>query len=149
MTLIEMLVMLVVIGIMAGAVTISFAPKPKGASAELISLKLVADLRRAVQYSLSHQQGFGVLAGSEGYRFVVEGTDGWGPHPHSALRDLKPFPSSLRISMQDHDNVVFAVSRHLVPEGNPPWQVSFGQGSFAQQVIFDGITARIVPAGGD
>ncbi|WP_298976443.1 Tfp pilus assembly protein FimT/FimU [uncultured Roseobacter sp.] len=148
-TLIEMLVVLVVIGIMASTVAMSFRPKTSGTAPEVTALKLVADLRLAVQFAIDHQRGFGVKAGPEGYRFWTIGAGGWEPHADPSLRRLKPFPDTMRISVQDHEDMVFAVSRYLVPAGSTPWQVTLRQGPFAHQVTFDGVTAQWVQTGGD
>ncbi|MGC3939102.1 pilus assembly FimT family protein [Roseobacter sp. EG26] len=148
-TLVEMLITLVVIGAMAGAVALAIAPKSRGNSAELMALKLSADLARAVQYAMDHDQAFGVKAGQDGYSFWVADGKDWQPHPAASLHDLKPFGENLRISVQDHEDVVFAVSRYLVPRARTPWQVTLKQGALTHLVTFDGITARIALAGGD
>lgn len=148
-TLIEMLVVLVMISVLAGAAALTLVPKRSGQTSELVAIKLAADLRRAVGLALDHQQGFAVQAGSKGYSFSIVTEDGWQPHPDAMLRGLKPFSDQLRISMQDHEDEVFAVSRYLVPKNSTPWQVTLGQGASAYQVIFDGITVRTGPSGGD
>lgn len=148
-TLIEMLVVLAMISVMAAAAVLTLAPKTRGPTSELAAIKLAANLRRAVRYALDHQQGFGVQADSEGYSFRIASEQGWKPHPDPVLRRLKPFSGNLRISVQDHEYEVFAVSRYLVPENSTPWQVNLGQGASAFHVVFDGITVRTRPAGGD
>lgn len=146
-TLVEMLVVLVLIGVLSGAAALSLN-RPSGDQAELAALKLTAHLDRAVRYALDHQIGFGLEADRGGYSFWVPMGEEWHPHPDPTLNTVKLFPRNLRISVQDHDGVVFSVSRTLVPKGNRPWHATLGQGASARDVIFDGITARIVPAGG-
>ena len=148
-TLVEMLVVLVAIGILSAAVALTLPRTTSGTTPELAAIRLSADLDRAVQHALDHRTGFGVKANAEEYSFWVADQEQWRPHPDPILRDVKPFATNLRISVQDHENVVFAVSRHLVPAGSSPWQVTLGQGASAHRVIFDGLAARIVPAGGD
>ncbi|WP_299783241.1 prepilin-type N-terminal cleavage/methylation domain-containing protein [uncultured Roseobacter sp.] len=147
-TLVEMLVVLVLIGVLSGAVALGLSHRPSGDQAELSALKLTADLDRAVRYALDHQLAFGLKADPQGYSVLLSSEGGWRPHPDPALQEVKLFPSSLRISMQDHDGVVFRVSRTLVPDDNRPWRATLGRGASARDVVFDGITARIVPAGG-
>ncbi|MDW3181807.1 prepilin-type N-terminal cleavage/methylation domain-containing protein [Roseobacter sp.] len=147
-TLVEMLVVLVLIGVLSGAVALGLSTRPSGDQAELSALKLSADLDHAVRHALDHQVGFGLKADPQGYAFLVPSGGNWRPHPDRALQDVKLFPRSLRISVQDHDGVVFRVSRTLVPEDNRPWRATLGHGASARDVIFDGVTARIAPAGG-
>lgn len=148
-TLIEMLVVLVLLGVMAGAMALALPNRGNEASVETTALALVASLRRAVAFTLDHQTGFGLRVEPRGYRVMLRSGDGWIAHSHPALAQLKLFPASLRIDSYDNSNVTFGVTRYLEPTNPQLWRLAIGQGPGARLVTFDGVGARIAPLEGN
>jgi len=148
-TLIEMLVVLVLIGVVAGAMALSLPRRGNEASVETTALVLAATLRRAVTYALDHQTGFGIRVERRGYRVMQRLDEEWITHADPALARLKLFPAHLRIDSYDNNNATFGVTQNLEPTTARLWKLAIGQGSGARLVTFDGIGVRIAPLKGN
>lgn len=138
-TLVEMLVVLVIFGITAGAVVLALPSGQRAAGPEAQALAFAADLDRAIDLVLLRQRGFGIQHADGTLRFVEENQDGaWLSHSEETLGALKLSGTRLRSSLEE--GATFEVSDALVPKSSDALQVTFSTGP---RVTFDGARVRI------
>ena len=77
MTLVEMLVVLVIIGIAAGAVTLGMGAATRGASAESEARRLSARIRLAADDVMVTDRAIAFAGDAKGYRFLQWDGRGW------------------------------------------------------------------------
>ena len=140
-TLIEMLVVLAVFAVVAGAVILS-VPGDRGQTpTRIAALSLAAHLERAIDLTLSTGAGFGIENDQGSLRFVqMDDEENWGPHSDKRLVQVKLSTSPSRISITAQE--VFVVSARLIPSVSAPLRVEFGDGRTAQAVVFDGVRVQ-------
>ncbi|HEX8447159.1 MAG TPA: prepilin-type N-terminal cleavage/methylation domain-containing protein [Sphingomonas sp.] len=97
MTLVEMLVVLVIIGIAAGAVTLGFGAADRGASAESEARRLAARIRLAADDVMVTDRAIAFTADAKGYGFVTWDGRRW-TGGDSALLARHALPSGLTLS---------------------------------------------------
>ncbi len=138
-TLVEVLVVLVLVGIMAGVVGLSVGGGPRGNAAEQEADLLVARLNRAADEVILTGMPAGFVWGAEGYRFDVFDGEGWVPHHLPILSEAHMLTGGTRIA--DGAGMVI-VSNDLHPDGGDPLSLELraGRGA-AEYVRFDGINA--------
>jgi general secretion pathway protein H len=90
MTLVEMLVVLVIIGIAAGAVTLGMGAATRGASAESEARRLAARIRLAADDVMVTDRALAFAADPKGYAFLMWDGTKWagGDAPMLARHDL-------------------------------------------------------------
>lgn len=143
-TLVEMLVVLALFTVVAGAVTLAVPGDRRGSTAVVAADRLAAHLERAVDLALATGHGFGIAMQDDALRFVQRGSDArWGPHSDAQLARVKLSASSTRISLNTSE--VFAVSADLIPETSVPLRVQYGDGADGVAVLFDGAAVRLEP----
>ena len=136
-SLIEMLVVLALFGVVAGAVVLNVPDRP-GARHELPALTVASDLTHAVDRALATSAGFAVQVFDTRIAILERADDGsWIPHSDRRLAQAKLFPGLDRIPDQDG---LFVVSRDLVPENAAPLVLRFRGGI---EVAFDGLHAHV------
>jgi len=108
MTLVEMLVVLVIIGIAAGAVTLGLGAAHRGASAESEARRLAARIRLAADDVMVTDRAVAFSADTKGYAFLVWDGRKWagGDAAMLARHDL---PSGLTLSGVTPDPVPIGV----------------------------------------
>ena len=144
-TLVEVLVVLVLIGIMAGAVGLSLGPADRGDAVDREATLLTARLNRAADEALLSGRDLAFVRDADGYRFEVrEGMD-WVPHPLALLAR----PHAVSGAALDDGGVPegrYVVAGDLIPaEGQPLTLVLRGGGGYAVDVTFDGVNATQAP----
>ncbi len=144
-TLIEMLVVLALFAIVAGAVVLAL-PNPRDpAQADLSALALVSALDRAAGDALATGQGFGISHTDGTLRLVQQDDQGvWQPHSDPFLAGVKLFPAEVRNTQQAGFMDVYGVSARLVPEALGSFVATFGSGARDSTVSFDGVRAQVV-----
>ncbi len=142
MTLIEMLVVLTLFAIVAGAVVLALPNTQRANSSEAAARAWAARLDRAMDLALTTTTGFGIRHEGAEIAFVQRaGDQQWGAHSNAELASAKLSARGARISINKQE--VFSVSATLVPENSTPLRAEFGRGSDAWVVIFDGARVRI------
>jgi general secretion pathway protein H len=137
-TLVEMLVVLALFGLLAGAVVLAFPSDRSATGPAARALTFKADLERAIDLALLRQTGFGIQRDDGALHFVEQQKDGtWGPHTEKTLDPVKLSGRTVRSSLET--GAVFAVSPALVPGSSDPLRVTFGP---AQVITFDGAGIR-------
>lgn len=136
-SLIEMLVVLALFGVVAGAVVMSAPSGTRATSTDAAARALAAHLGHAVDHTLTTGKGFGIIRDGTDIRFVQRGPGAtWVAHSDKRLRQVKLSAAPSRISIKEAE--VFAVSAQLIPNSTGPIRVDFGRGATLQSVFFDG-----------
>ncbi|KMW59413.1 hypothetical protein AIOL_004395 [Candidatus Rhodobacter oscarellae] len=144
-TLIEMLVVLALFAIMAGAVVLALPSARDPARADLSALALVSALDRAAGHALATGQAFGIRQSDGALELVQQDDQGaWHPHSDPFLAGVKLFPTTTRNTEQAGRTAVYSVSGNLVPDTRDRLVVTFGSGARASIVSFDGVRAQVV-----
>lgn len=141
-SLIEMLVVLVLFAVVAGAVVMVLPNSQRATSAEAAARALAAHLGRAMDLALTTNAGFGIMNDGASITFVQRRSDAtWEPHSDNQLAQVKLSVRTSRISV--HAQEVFSVSARLIPENTTPFHATFGSGPGMQMVVFDGARVRV------
>lgn len=140
LTLVEMLVVLAIVGVMAGAVVLAMGPAGRGGS-EGEARRLAARLSLAADEAMVTDRVIGFQWTRDGYRFVDWQGGRWVPDPAPALEDYK-LPGGLRFDDGRVDPVVVGADG-----GGTPLALHLGRGDGARgwSVRFDGADARVAP----
>lgn len=144
-TLIEMLVVLALFGILAGAVVLTLPGDRPTARAEVAAAAWTSALHHAMDAALATGEGFGLRYRDSALTFVKRDADGqWQPHPSPDLAAVKLFPDLVRSSDQVEQPEVYAVSAALIPAISTAHVARFGAGTQGVSVRFDGATVRVI-----
>ena len=145
MTLVEMLIVLAIIGISAGAAVLSFGGTHKG-DGQVEALRLMSRLQLASDETMASDQAWAVMLTPAGYAFVERFDAGqqWQPATPSQLRDAHVLPRGFTLSSTARTNPV-----PLDAEGaGKPFTVTLTKGDQRWIVAFDGIKARLSQTAG-
>ena len=139
-TMIEMLVVLTLFAVVAGAVVLSVPGQNAPARQELSTLSLSTRLDAVVDRAMRGGGGFGLWKG-EGQVLVLDpaGDGKWRLPDDPRLNPVKLFDLWSRISDQLDDGRVYAVSPALVPERGTTLTIALGQGTERARLSFDGL----------
>ena len=110
-TLVEVLVVLVLVGIMAGIVGLNIGSGSRGDIAKQEADLLVARLNRAADDVILTGVPMGFVWGAEGYRFDVYNGEIWVPHPLPVLKEPHLLAGRTRIVGSDGAIVVYRCCR--------------------------------------
>ncbi|WP_147114766.1 prepilin-type N-terminal cleavage/methylation domain-containing protein [Tateyamaria sp. syn59] len=143
-SLIEMLVVLALFGVVAGAVVMSVPSGARATSTDAAARALAAHLDHAVDHTLITGQGFGIVRDGKDIRFVQRGPNAtWVAHSDKRLGQMKLSAAPSRISIKEAE--VYAVSAQLIPNSAIPLRVDFGRGNSLETVLFDGVGVHRQP----
>ncbi len=141
LTLVEMLVVLAIVGVMAGAVILS-AGSANGHGPEIEARRLAARLELAADETMVTGRPIAFLRDGKGYRFVAWQAGRWQDDAAPALEPHK-LPSGLRIEGDGATPVVLGadgggnpIALRIAPAKGAPWTI-----------LFDGVAAE-AKAGG-
>ncbi len=142
-TLIEVLVVLAVIGVAAGATMMSVTGSERGGRAETEALRLARHLSLAVDEALISGRDHALDWDESGYHFqTYDRTSGWGAAQLSVLAQRHDLRAATRLRRLDDvvapvDISAAAVSAETV--------MMLDAGSTSWVVLFDGFTAFAMP----
>ena len=147
-TLVEVLVVLVLIGVMAGVVGLSLGPVDRGGALDREANLLVARLNRAADEALLANAPVAFVWTQNTYAFLTLQQNAWATHPLPALGTPHEIGGGLQFLGDGSDGGRFLVLASLIPALGQPLLLSLGN-STAQSldIEFDGVNAR-VPSGG-
>lgn len=141
-TLIEMLVVLAVFAVVAGAVALSLPDTRRATSADAAARALAAHLDRAVDLALTTNTGFGIAHDGTDISFVQRARDNrWVTHSDNRLAQVKLSPRLSRISVNAQE--VYSVTADLIPDSSMPFRAVFGSGAGARVLVFDGAVVHL------
>ncbi len=133
MTLIEMLIVLAIIGVAAGAVTLGIGAATRAPTAESEARRLALRLQSAADDAMLGDRGILFTAGEHGYGFAVLGG---GAAPGEALASHE-LPGGMVMTLSVRPPVLLGVDG-----SGQPMTATIDAGSQRWQVDYDGITAR-------
>jgi general secretion pathway protein H len=140
-TLIEMLIVLVIIGIAAGAVTLGIGSVTRAPSVETEARRLASRLQVAADDAMLGDRLIAFTAEEHGYGFATFGADGaLIPRTDDAL-GFHRLPSGIVVTLSVRPPVVLGVDG-----AGQPMAATVTSGAQRWVVSFDGLTARAVPA---
>ncbi|MEM5544395.1 prepilin-type N-terminal cleavage/methylation domain-containing protein [Sulfitobacter sp. AS92] len=138
-TLVEVLVVLALIGILAGVVGLSFGSGPRGDVAGQEADLLVARLNRAADEVMLTGVPMGFVWAAEGYRFDLYDGERWQPHDLPVLAAPHLLGGATRITDAAGAMVL---SRDMDPGAAGPLTLELLSGAGPAEVIrFDGLNA--------
>lgn len=140
-TLIELLIVLVIIGIAAGAVTLGMGSITRAPSVETEARRLATRLQAAADDAMLGDRLIAFTTEEHGYGFAAFAADGkLTPRTDDAL-GFHRLPSGMVITLSVRPPVVLGV------EGaGQPLAATVESGGQRWLVTFDGLTARAIPA---
>lgn len=140
-TLIEMLVVLMIIGVAAGAVTLGIGSVTRGPSVETEARRLAARLQAASDDAMLGDRLIAFTAEKHGYGFATFAAGGaLIPRTDDAL-GFHQLPSGIVVTLSVKPPVVLGMDG-----AGRPMAATIESGAQRWVVTFDGLTARAVPA---
>ena len=143
-TLVEMLVVLAIIGVMAGVTVLGMGSAGRNASVQAEAQRFAASIQLAADEALVTDRRLGLGWDGEGYSFLEwnSGQGQWQPHGSADLGGRHELPDEMSLEG--------ASSEGPVPIGDgvagEPVVFTFTGGSDRWNVRFDGLNAAAVPA---
>lgn len=140
-TLIEILIVLVIIGVAAGAVTLGLGSITRAPSVETEARRLATRLQVAADDAMLGDRLIAFTAEKNGYGFATYGADGkLIPRTDDAL-GFHQLPGGMVVSLSVKPPVVLGVDG-----AGQPLSATVESGDRRWLVTFDGLTARAMPA---
>lgn len=143
-TLVEMLVVLAIIGVMAGVVVLGMGSAGRGPSVQAEAHRFAASIQLAADEALVTDRRLGLGWDANGYAFVQydKGSGEWRPHGSADLGARHELPEDMDIEGETGEGPV-ALNEGGVAE---PIVFTFTGGSERWNVRFDGLNAAATPA---
>ncbi|MES2988797.1 MAG: GspH/FimT family pseudopilin [Pseudomonadota bacterium] len=140
-TLIEMLIVLVIIGVAAGAVTLGMGNITRAPSVETEARRLATRLQAASDDAMLGDRLIAFTAEEHGYGFATFATNGTlTPRTDDAL-GFHQLPSGIVVTLSLKPPVVLGMDG-----AGKPMAATIESGAQRWVVTFDGLTARALPA---
>ncbi len=140
MTLIEMLIVLAIIGVAAGAVTFGMGAVTRAPSVETEARRLATRLQAAADDAMLGDRTIAFTAGKHGYGFATVRSDGKTvPRTDDAL-GYHQLPGGIVMTLDARPPVILGVDG-----AGRPMQAIIESGRQRWQVVYDGMTARAFP----
>lgn len=145
-TLIEMLVVLVIIGVAAGIVTFALpsgpAPRAVSQEAELLETRL----NLAVEYSLVTAKHMRMQWNNTGYGFEVWNADRWETYTDISQGGLHQLDGAIVLVDENGSRSgTLRINPDALPDGGTTKVLSMGAGTSQRSVRFDGALASVLP----
>jgi len=145
-TLIEVLVILALIGVMSGAVALSFSALNKSESVRQEVEFLAVKLRTASIHALTYGAPYKLVWSKNSYRFFGLSQSKWVPHTVAELGRAHMLPSGLSLRISDTqqlgDEPSFVVGADLIPQPVRVLKLKLSNAKTAWSVWFDGADAK-------
>ena len=143
-SLVEVLVVLALLGVMAGAISFGLGRQVQGKSIDEEAELLISRLNRAADHSLLSGQKMQLQWDEGGYRFLIWAQGDWQTHPIGILGTPYQISSQMRL-LGDSNDQTFVVWPGLIPKGGKTLKLTLQSGDQGQTInlIFDGVTARL------
>lgn len=139
-TLIEMLVVLAIMGVLAGAALLGVSGTRGSSQADLLALSLKTRLEAAVDFALARDEGFGIWQGDNRLVVLIADDAGlWVPATDPRLNPVKLSRAQARMSFRADDDRVFFVSPGLVPVQRETLEIVLPDGP---KLRFDGLKLK-------
>lgn len=142
LTLVEMLVILALVGLLAGTVSLSLSRLGTGPSLSSTAETLASRLRIAAETAALTGYDAAFSWNDGAYRFLnFEGGE-WEPHTLAELGRIERLPGSVDLAVEGQRQGSLRLSADLAPPEPAPLTVLLTERGNQVMVIFDGLDAR-------
>lgn len=141
MTLVEMLVVLAIIGVMAGAVALGMGSVTRAPSVETEARRLATRLQAAADDAMLGDRTIAFTVRKDGYGFAVMSRDGKVVPRTDAAFGFHQLPGGMVMTLSVRPPVVLGVDG-----AGKPMQAVIESGPRKWTVVYDGMTVRAFPA---
>lgn len=142
MTLIEMMIVLAIIAVMAGAVALGMGSVTRAPSVESEARRFATRLQAAADDAMLGDRTIALTTQKNGYGFATLTADGKAiPRTDDAL-GFHRLPGGMVLTLSVRPPVVLGVDG-----AGKPLQALFENGQKRWQVVYDGMTVRVFPVG--
>ncbi len=146
-TLVEVLVVLVLVGVMASTVALSIGTGDRTATLDREAVLLKSRLDRAAERALTEGTTAALLWDTDGYRFAEYAGDGWGAHGSPLLAEEHDLPGGVSLASGSAARGSVLIAPDLLPafgKGVGAVRMDFrGEGAAVRSVVFDGASASL------
>jgi len=142
MTLIEMMIVLVIIGVMAGAVALGMGSVTRAPSVETEARRLATRLQAAADDAMLGDRTIAFTVQKNGYGFATIGTDGKAVARTDDALGFHKLPGGMVMTLSVKPPVVLGVDG-----AGKPMQAVIESGPRRWTVVYDGMTVRAFPIG--
>ena len=148
-TLVEVLVVLALVGVMAGALGLGLGGAGRGEGAEREATLLAARLDRAADGVLATGDAAALDWARDGYAFRAFDGVAWRPHPSALLAERHAVGEGLALASAEAEAGTFVIGADLLPPGGPLELTlrPIAGGDPGWRIVHDGVSARIAPGG--
>lgn len=140
MTLIEMLIVLVIIGIAAGAVTLGIGAATRKPSVETEARRLASRLQAAADDAMLGDRLIAFTVDKHGYGFATVAADGKMVARTDEAFAFHTLPAGITLALDTRPPVILGVDG-----SGKPLAATIENGSQRWQVRYDGMTAAAIP----
>ena len=141
-TLVEVLVVLVLVGVMAGAIGLSLGPADRENAAYREATLLTARLNRAADEAVLAGMPMAFHWDQDGYWFEVRGSDDWQPHPVPLLGTRHDMTGTPPRDADGGREGRYVIDGDLLPASGTVLRINLrSAGGPDQNVAFDGVNA--------
>ncbi|KKK60034.1 hypothetical protein LCGC14_3028400 [marine sediment metagenome] len=155
-TLVEILVVIAIIGVLAGALSLSLGSVARGPDAAQEATRLTARLNRASELSRLTGTASALIWDRQGYRFAVHDGSGWVLHPEPLLAQREDLPNAITLDAMSPEGVPVETGIYLLrpdsvlPADAAPLDLRVASRNRAGwSVSHDGVNGLARPADGD
>ena len=147
MTLVEMMVVLVLVGTLAGLATLSIGRLQRGETVARRAETLAARLTIAAETAAATGRDAAFVWTPDGYRFVTWDGEEWRPHPVPELGRAERF-AALDVDADGAPHGSLVIGADLAAPEPSPFRLALSDGRARIEVSFDGVSARAGPSPG-
>jgi general secretion pathway protein H len=141
MTLIEMMIVLVIIGVMAGAVALGMGSVTRAPSVETEARRLATRLQSAADDAMLGDKTIAFTVKKDGYGFAMLSADGQAVAKTDQVYGFHQLPGGMVMTLSVKPPVVLGVDG-----AGKPMQAVIESGQKRWTVVYDGMTVRAFPA---
>ncbi len=146
-TLVEMLVVIALVGVLAGLATLSIGRLQGGETVARHADTLAARLTIAAETAATTGRDAAFVWTPAGYRFVVWEAGEWRPHPAPELGRAERF-AALDLGAEGAGRGSLVIGADLAAPDPSPFRLALSDGRALVEVLFDGVSARTQAAPG-
>jgi general secretion pathway protein H len=142
MTLVEMLIVLVIIGVMAGAVALGMGSVTRAPSVETEARRLATRLQAAADDAMLADRAIAFTVRKNGYGFAMVSADGKAVPRTDDAFGFHKLPGGMVMTLNVKPPVMLGVDG-----AGKPMQAVIESGQKSWIVVYDGMTVRAFPMG--
>ena len=142
LTLIEMMIVLAIIGVMAGAVTLGIGAATRAPNVETGARRLAGRIQAAADDAMLGDRMVAFTAAKDGYGFAINSGNGWVQRTDGALA-FHQLPDGIVVTLDQPPPIILGIDG-----GRAQLSATIASGAQRWRVTYDGLTATARPATG-